>query len=94
MHQRNTLLQAGRILFVFLCALVAFAQFGRAQRGTTAGEWRHYGGDAGGTKYSPLDQMENVEPGAGTGLQLAGHAAHDRRHPLFHGRLQSISGRD
>ena len=57
MHQRKTLLQARRILFVFLCALVAFAQFGRAQRGTTAGEWRHYGGDAGGTKYSPLDQI-------------------------------------
>ena len=57
MHQRKTLLQARRILFVFLCALVAFAQFGRAQRSTTAGEWRHYGGDAGGTKYSPLDQI-------------------------------------
>jgi quinoprotein glucose dehydrogenase len=28
-----------------------------AQRGAMAGEWRHYGGDAGGTKYSPLDQI-------------------------------------
>ena len=28
-----------------------------AQRGADAGEWRHYGGDLGSTKYSPLDQM-------------------------------------
>src|SRR5262245_8118271 len=30
-----------------------------AQRGATSqGEWRFYGGDAGGTKYSPLDQID------------------------------------
>jgi quinoprotein glucose dehydrogenase len=57
MQQRTKLLQSKRILFVFICALLAFAEAGRAQRGTTAGEWRHYGGDAGGTKYSPLDQI-------------------------------------
>ena len=28
-----------------------------AQRGTENGEWRFYGGDAGSTKYSPLDQI-------------------------------------
>ena len=28
-----------------------------AQRGADAGEWRHYGGDLGSTKYSPLDQI-------------------------------------
>ncbi len=28
-----------------------------AQHGTTNGEWRFYGGDAGSTKYSPLDQI-------------------------------------
>ena len=28
-----------------------------AQRGTQNGEWRFYGGDAGSTKYSPLDQI-------------------------------------
>jgi quinoprotein glucose dehydrogenase len=28
-----------------------------AQRGATSGEWRFYGGDAGGTKYSSLDQI-------------------------------------
>jgi quinoprotein glucose dehydrogenase len=29
----------------------------RAQQGATKGEWRFYGGDAGSTKYSPLDQI-------------------------------------
>lgn len=28
-----------------------------AQKGATNGEWRYYGGDAGNTKYSPLDQI-------------------------------------
>ena len=28
-----------------------------AQRGAASGEWRHFGGDAGGTKYAPLDQI-------------------------------------
>ena len=28
-----------------------------AQQGATKGEWRYYGGDAGNTKYSPLDQI-------------------------------------
>ena len=39
-----------------------------AQRGADAGEWRHYGGDLGSTKYSPLDQInrDNV-----TDLQVA-----------------------
>jgi quinoprotein glucose dehydrogenase len=33
-----------------------------AQQGTTDGDWLFYGGDAGSTKYSPLDQInaENV----------------------------------
>ena len=29
----------------------------QAQRGATKGEWRYYGGDAGSTKYSPLEQI-------------------------------------
>lgn len=29
-----------------------------AQQGATKGEWRYYGGDAGNTKYSPLDQIK------------------------------------
>ena len=28
------------------------------QHGATNGEWRFYGGDAGTTKYSPLDQID------------------------------------
>jgi quinoprotein glucose dehydrogenase len=29
----------------------------QAQQGATKGQWRHYGGDAGSTKYSDLDQI-------------------------------------
>jgi quinoprotein glucose dehydrogenase len=29
----------------------------QVQRATTPGEWRHYAGDAGSTKYAPLDQI-------------------------------------
>jgi quinoprotein glucose dehydrogenase len=34
-----------------------------AQQGATGGEWRHYSGDVGATKYSPLEQIDrnNVE---------------------------------
>jgi quinoprotein glucose dehydrogenase len=46
-----------RIAVTFACALLGFTQAGAAQRGAVRGEWRHYGGDAGGTKYSPLDQI-------------------------------------
>ena len=31
-----------------------------AQRGAEEGEWRYYGGDAGTTKYSPLDQIDRA----------------------------------
>ena len=46
-----------RCVFIFACAVLIVAQPGRAQRGAGGGEWRHYGGDAGGTKYSALDQI-------------------------------------
>src|SRR4249919_2071545 len=46
-----------KLAITFVIAILAFALTGRAQRGSAAGEWRHYGGDAGGTKYSPLDQI-------------------------------------
>ena len=41
-----------------LCGTIA-----HAQRGTVGGEWPAYGGDAGSTKYAPLDQIDasNVE---------------------------------
>ena len=46
-----------RIAVVIACVLLTIPQSGKAQQGTGNGEWRHYGGDAGGTKYSPLDQI-------------------------------------
>jgi quinoprotein glucose dehydrogenase len=46
-----------RLLAAIGCLILLFIQAGAAQKGTTNGEWRHYGGDAGGTKYSPLDQI-------------------------------------
>jgi quinoprotein glucose dehydrogenase len=48
---------AKKFLPSFAAAVLALSLTGAAQRGTTNGEWRHYGGDAGGTKYSPLDQI-------------------------------------
>ena len=30
----------------------------RAQTGALNGEWRAYGGDAGHTRYAPLDQID------------------------------------
>lgn len=46
-----------KFVFVFACVVLVFAQAGTAQKGAANGEWRHYGGDAAGTKYSPLDQI-------------------------------------
>lgn len=40
-------------LFACLCGSTAHAQHGASE-----GEWRHYGGDAGSTKYSSLSQIE------------------------------------
>ena len=48
---------ARKAVLAFACAVLALAQTGEAQRGADNVEWRHYGGDAGGTKYSPLDQI-------------------------------------
>ena len=39
-----------------------------AQQGASGGEWRHYGGDLGSTKYSPLDQINRDNVGD---LQIA-----------------------
>src|SRR5262245_55062772 len=44
-------------ILMALCFLIAWPFVMRAQRGTTNGEWRSYGGDSAGTKYSPLDQI-------------------------------------
>jgi len=57
-----------RIAVLLACALLTVPQSGKAQRGTENGEWRHYGGDARGTKYSPLDQINASNVGK---LQIA-----------------------
>src|SRR5262245_56698143 len=46
-----------KILIAGLCVCALGMRAAQAQRGAVSGEWRHYGGDAGGTKYSPLDQI-------------------------------------
>ena len=43
---------------IALVALVTTAAPAWAQYGATNGEWPSYGGDNGGTKYSPLDQID------------------------------------
>jgi quinoprotein glucose dehydrogenase len=46
------------IRLVVLSVLISLiAGRAHAQHGATNGEWRFYGGDAGNTKYSPLDQI-------------------------------------
>ena len=45
------------LVLVCICALTAATDVVNGQRGAVGGEWRHYGGDGGGTKYSPLDQI-------------------------------------
>ena len=54
---------SGKVLLAVVCLMPLFIQAGSAQQGAATAEWRHYGGDAGGTKYSPLDQInaENVK---------------------------------
>ena len=46
------------ICAALLCAAMFAPTPGLAQYGATNGEWRSYGGDAGSTKYSPLDQID------------------------------------
>src|SRR5579884_4325135 len=46
-----------RWILALLLSAAAAALPAAAQTGTRNGEWRYYGGDAGTTKYSPLDQI-------------------------------------
>src|SRR5271169_6482848 len=45
-----------RRILLSLCLLIS-AVLAPAQTGAKNGEWRSYGGDAGNTRYSPLDQI-------------------------------------
>ena len=49
-----------RVLMSLLLGVAFFCPKGQGQAGATNGEWRHYGGDAGGTKYSPLEQINAI----------------------------------
>ena len=45
-------------LFCLAVAILIAPSAARAQHGAADGEWRTYGGDLGGTKYSPLEQID------------------------------------
>ncbi|MCH8333749.1 pyrroloquinoline quinone-dependent dehydrogenase [Candidatus Sumerlaeota bacterium] len=47
-------------LLVLCCFVTLWAGQVHAQQGASGGEWRSYGGDAGGTTYSPLDQIDKT----------------------------------
>ncbi len=49
---------------VFVAACLPPSAAASAQRGTEAGEWRHYGGGPGNTRYSPLDQIDRTNAGS------------------------------
>jgi quinoprotein glucose dehydrogenase len=51
------------IRLALLLSIAALLSIAEAQQGARAGDWRFYGGDAGGTKYSPLDEInpDNVK---------------------------------
>ena len=50
-------------LLIVIAALYGLARAG-AVAGTKGGEWPHYSGDAGATKYSPLDQVNKRNVGS------------------------------
>ena len=54
-------MRLGRVIRCFVTVVVLSVGFlmgsALAQYGTTDGEWSYYGGDAGSTKYAPLDQI-------------------------------------
>ena len=41
-----------------LVSMLALPAVVLGQTGASGGEWRYYGGDAGGTRYAPLDQID------------------------------------
>ncbi len=53
-------LRRGGVAMACVCvvAILFWMAQVQGQQGTTGGEWRYYGGDAGSTKYSPLDQID------------------------------------
>ena len=45
------------LIRIAVALLVVTSAHPNAQRAVAPGEWRHHGGDAGSTKYAPLDQI-------------------------------------
>src|SRR5215813_11847845 len=60
---RTAMVRWFRYSVLVLLASAAIWLPGMAQQGTKNGEWRSYGGEAGSTRYSPLDQInrDNVK---------------------------------
>ena len=51
------MLAKGIAAFSLLVCLSAHAETSKVEEGTDGGQWRVYGGDKAGTKYSPLEQI-------------------------------------
>ena len=49
--------RTGMLILAMAAAFAVAAIPVAAQHGAANGEWRSHGGDIGGTKYSPLDQI-------------------------------------
>ncbi len=58
---RRRFRQSRRFIYFSALSLVSLLMFGRplvsAEQAATVGEWRYIGGDAGHTRYAPLDQI-------------------------------------
>src|SRR5690606_36138428 len=57
---KSTLLRPASALLAALLATNFIVPALGAQHGAADGEWHYYGGDAGSTKYSPLDQINQT----------------------------------
>ena len=92
---------------VLLAAALAFCSLAHAQQGMRKGEWHYWGGDAGSTRYSALDQINAtnarnlrgrvalaIAAGRGrAGRELQGDAADDRWRAV-HERRRPPGGRN
>jgi quinoprotein glucose dehydrogenase len=57
MRMKATALAVATMVPVLLLSFLVLPATVSAQRGTTNGEWRTWGGDLGATRYAPLDQI-------------------------------------
>ena len=56
--------RAARVPFLLVLWASLMARPAQAQRGAVNGEWRHWGGDIGSTRYSALDQIGRGNAGS------------------------------